>query len=63
MINAISLRTEPQPGPLADAAYAIAATATINRTAGTGAGGSGVPPREARTRADDAAGRQGPRAS
>jgi hypothetical protein len=34
MINAISLRTEPQPGPLADAAYAIAATATINRTAG-----------------------------
>lgn len=34
MLNAISLRTEPAPGPLADAAYAIAATATINRTIG-----------------------------
>jgi len=34
MLNAISLRTEPEPGPLADAAYAIAATATINRTVG-----------------------------
>jgi hypothetical protein len=34
MINAISLRTESQPGPLADAAYAIAATATINRATG-----------------------------
>jgi hypothetical protein len=34
MTNAISLRTEPKPGPLADAAYAIAATATINRTTG-----------------------------
>jgi hypothetical protein len=34
MINAISLRTEPQPGPLADAAYTLAATATINRTTG-----------------------------
>lgn len=33
-LNAISLRTEPQPGPLADAAYAIAASATINRTIG-----------------------------
>ncbi len=32
MLNAISLRTEPEPGPLADAAYAIAASATINRT-------------------------------
>ena len=34
MLNAISLRTEPQPGPLADAAYAMAASATINRTMG-----------------------------
>jgi len=34
MLNAISLRTEPEPGPLADAAYAMAASATINRTMG-----------------------------
>jgi hypothetical protein len=34
MLNAISLRTEPEPGPLADAAYAIAASAAINRTMG-----------------------------
>lgn len=34
MLNAISLRTEPEPGPLADAAYASAASATINRTIG-----------------------------
>jgi hypothetical protein len=34
MLNAISLRTEPAPGRLADAAYAVAASATINRTMG-----------------------------
>jgi hypothetical protein len=34
MLNAISLRTEPEPGPLADAAYAVAASATINPTVG-----------------------------
>ena len=34
MLNAISLRTEPEPGPLADAAHAVAASATINRTVG-----------------------------
>ena len=34
ILNALSLRTEPQPGALADAAYALAASATINRTAG-----------------------------
>ena len=34
MLNAISLRTEPEPGPLADAAHVIAASATINRTDG-----------------------------
>ena len=34
MLNAISLRTEPEPGPLADAGHVIAASATINRTHG-----------------------------
>ena len=34
ILNALSLRTEPVPGALADAAYAVAASATINRTAG-----------------------------
>jgi len=34
MLNAISLRTEPEPGPLADAGHVIAASATINRTNG-----------------------------
>jgi hypothetical protein len=34
ILNALSLRTEPKPGPLAEAAYAVAASATINRTDG-----------------------------
>ena len=34
ILNALSLRTETQPGALADAAYALSASATINRTAG-----------------------------
>jgi hypothetical protein len=34
ILNALSLRTEPKPGPLAEAAYTVAASATINRTAG-----------------------------
>jgi hypothetical protein len=34
ILNALSLRTEPQPGVLAEAGYAVAASATINRTAG-----------------------------
>jgi hypothetical protein len=34
ILNALSLRTEPRPGSLADAAYAVAASATINRTDG-----------------------------
>ena len=34
MLNAISLRTEPEPGPIADAAHATAASATIHRTTG-----------------------------
>jgi hypothetical protein len=34
ILNALSLRTEPKPGPLADAAYVVAKSATINRTTG-----------------------------